>query len=92
VKYSAFLSAVHRLAKAAAERAAAGRGDYLDVYEAAAQLARDYAPLNMTPQTIVNTVLAAGVVYAAPMLIDPSTSTAPVKAEAPRRIRLPEAA
>ena len=67
MQYNRFLQAVHALARTAAEQ-----HGYLDVYEVADKLGKEHHALGLSRQAVVNTLMAAGVVYAAPMLLDPT--------------------
>ena len=67
MKYSRFLDAVHALARTAAEQ-----DNYLDVYALADNLCVQHRALGLSRQAMADTLIAAGVVYAAPMLLDPT--------------------
>ncbi|GEM_PF-4072717 len=78
-----FLSIVH-----ARVRDSVGKGAILDAYRLADELLAEDLSYRITRLEAVNTVIAAGVVYGAALLLDPSdahgAAKQPARAEAPQ--------
>jgi hypothetical protein len=68
MQQSILLRTVHQLAQTAASQ-----GNYLDVYELADDILRADPNSGLSREAAAKTLMAAAVVYGAPMLLDPRT-------------------